>query len=68
VEEDLDPAYVVLGGVGMGNFFPDGDPDLKGFPALDRVRAFDHRNVFFRFPVRFLKKTTQFFHDFTLQV
>jgi len=56
LEENLNPADVVLCGVGMGDLLPHGNLELKPLAALYRLRTFNHWHVLFRLPVGSLKE------------
>ncbi len=46
-EVELDPGYVMFGGVGMGYSFAQGNGNVEHFICGDFVRAFDDGHMFF---------------------
>ena len=60
---NVDPADVMFGLIGMGDFFPDGHFDLEEFPLLDLLRRVNDWDVLFLFPIRRLKQVLEARHE-----
>jgi hypothetical protein len=61
-KEDLDPADMMLGSVGVGNFLAYASCQFKKLPLFYFVRRLDYRNMLFLFPVRSLERVLEFSH------
>jgi hypothetical protein len=63
LEEKLNPANVVLGRVGVGDFLAKTGFHLEHFIGRDGIGAFDYGHMLFGFPIGGLKQFSNGWHS-----